>query len=691
MYQQVLNLAEKGKKLIILLFFASFFITSACILKDYGLNWDEEAQWKANGDIVFNYIFNEDGKKLLLESNEKYHGPAFELVLIFVEKIMQLKDTRDVYLMRHAVTFLTFFIGVIFFYLLGKRCFKNWKLALLGCVFLVLSPRIFADAFYNSKDAVFLSLFIIGMHALLVFHENQTYKNAILYALICAFTIDTRIMGVILPLISLGFAGLEFLYSLIYKKKLRIHIGSHLVFFICLVLFTILFWPVLWEGPLHHFKNAFVEMSKYHWGGFVLYRGEYLKVTNLPWHYLPVWIAITTPIPYLLLSIAGLFFIAKQFIAEPVNFIFHKKEQLLILICFFFPLLLIILLRSVVYDGWRHVFFIYPAFTLISLYGVRYVYMQLHKKQHLIAVILILVAVFNLGTIIRLHPYQYVYFNVLAGTDMKHIKEKYELDYYGVSSKQALEYLLKNDPSLKLMICAEKTPVMLNTQFLPIEQRNRIRFVDLEQADYFICQYRFHKGDYDFKNDYFSVKVGNASIMSVFKLTDEERKRADIQGVSLMKWENDFEKPLQAWTSKYITKPATGAHSGKYVTLTDSFTRYSDGLKFAVPTEWCNREDLALKVSYWKKEDMGSESSLVTTIQGNDTYFWDGKNSKALLGTKNEWDHVQVNIHLAKIQLPTDTVSVFLWNSGKKKLLLDDIKVELMQKQGEQFKIEYLK
>ena len=36
------------------------------------------------------------------------------------------------------------------------------------------------------------------------------------------------------------------------------------------------------------------------------------------------------------------------------------------------------------------------------------------------------------------HPFQYVYFNLLAG---KNFNEKFEMDYFGISNKNLLEYI----------------------------------------------------------------------------------------------------------------------------------------------------------------------------------------------------------------------------------------------------------
>ena len=38
------------------------------------------------------------------------------------------------------------------------------------------------------------------------------------------------------------------------------------------------------------------------------------------------------------------------------------------------------------------------------------------------------------------HPFQNVYFNILAG---KKFNERFEMDYWGISNKNALEYIAK--------------------------------------------------------------------------------------------------------------------------------------------------------------------------------------------------------------------------------------------------------
>jgi hypothetical protein len=684
LYDRINAQLERRHKLVVVMFFVLFFIISVGVLKDFGLCWDEEYQWKGNGEIVYNYIFNGE-TEALLQGNEKYHGPAFELILVFVQKALNLTDTREVYLMRHFLTFLTFFISVIFFYYLCKRCFNSWKLALIGSIFLVLSPRIFADAFYNSKDLVLLSFFIIGMLTLLKFQEVQTYKNALLHALVCALAMDTRILGIILPLTSFGFISIDWLNGVITKKESGIRYGSILVFIISLIGLTILFWPVLWEDPVFHFKAAMVEMSKYHWENEVLYNGELILAQDLPWHYLPVWICISTPVPYLFFFFAGVFFVIRQLIRRPIYFFTDQKDQLLMLICFFLPLLAIIVLKSVVYDAWRHVFFIYPAFILIAISGLKFLKDTLFKNSKwLLSIITLCIILFNSIIMMALHPYENIYFNFLAGKNMQEVKKNFELDYYGLSSKQALEYILENDPSSTIRFNAIMTPQILNMQLLPIGQRNRIQFDGLENADYFIGQYRSKNQHYNFKNEVFSAMVGNAAIISVFKLTAAEKDSVLPKGKTMIKRFCDFENKSSEWTSNSVYEPVTGAHSGKYVSRLIGKNALSDGWKFYWPDTLCNKKNLVLKASFWKYEQVGSVISFVVSIDDHigKNYFWEPRQYKAFETTAGKWEKEEASIKVPVIRSGEDLVKIYILNHTDQQVYIDDIRLEFIEQEG---------
>ena len=99
--------------------------------------------------------------------------------------------------------FLFFFGGIFAVFRLSERRFLDWRLGLLASLFLVLSPRFFAESFYNNKDIVFMALFAIAMNANIAFVLRPGIRTALFGALAAAIAIDVRIMGVVLPVVTL--------------------------------------------------------------------------------------------------------------------------------------------------------------------------------------------------------------------------------------------------------------------------------------------------------------------------------------------------------------------------------------------------------------------------------------------------------------------------------------------------------
>ena len=207
--KQNINKFLNYKKISIVLIFSLLLIVGVLNYDDYGLSWDENYH-RGNGFVSLNYI------RSLLELNiypgfpdfENYfsaqYGVIFDLPMAYLEKLFLINDSRNYFLMRHLINFLIFFISCICFYLLLLRRF-TFKFAILGLVFFILSPRIFADSFYNMKDLVFLSLFVISLYFSIRFLDKISYKNAVLASLFCSIAVSSRIMGIIMPFIIIIF------------------------------------------------------------------------------------------------------------------------------------------------------------------------------------------------------------------------------------------------------------------------------------------------------------------------------------------------------------------------------------------------------------------------------------------------------------------------------------------------------
>lgn len=399
---------------------------------------------------------------------------------------------------------------------------------MLGSLFLILSPRIFADSFYNSKDIAFLSLFIISIYTLIGFLDKKTVPRAFIHALSSAFLIDIRVLGIIVPFLTAVFFIADLLIINSERDRLKKNILSLFTYGLLSVFFTVLFWPLLWTKPLYHFIEAFRQMSQIPWEGSVLYLGKFWQAKNLPWHYTFLWIIISTPVLYIVCFFIGCLISAIQLLRNPLLFYSTKRNDLIFLFWVFLPLASIILLHLVLFDAWRHLFFVYPALIMFSLFGLitLFKYIKLKLKRFgtkILNLVLALIISCDLFSTVyfmaKYHPFQNVYFNIFAAKDANWIKNNFELDYWGLSYKKALEYILKNDSNRVIRVCVANPPGEYNADILFSDTKKTLLFVNKpEEANYFLSNYRWHREDYPFKNEYYSIKVNGLKIMVVYKL-----------------------------------------------------------------------------------------------------------------------------------------------------------------------------
>ena len=519
---EVLN---RNRRVVVVSFFIVLLVTGIATYKDYGIAGDEIIS-RNNGLVSYKYAV--EGDRGLFSYRDRYYGPAFEQFLVWIERLAGFDDTKDVFRMRHLAGFLLFYLGIIFFYLLLSYSFRDWKYGLLGSLFLVLTPRIFAHAFFNSKDAGFMSVFIIGIYTLIRYLDDKTLPRALFHAAVCAVLVDIRIMGLILPLLTGAIILLD-IFASREKRKSGVII-SFLVYLWAFAMFTVLFWPFLWENSLKNFIEAFNHMKSFPWDGYVLYYGSYIRSLSLPWHYIPAWILITTPPGYMFFFAAGVLGIIISFVKAPLKAYAERKHELVFLGLFFLPLAAVILLKAVLYDGWRHMFFIYPAFLLVSVSGVRAVKRLIKDpvkgRVRLVgAYFFTAVIVLSLSGpfifMVRWHPYQNVYFNFLSG-GMDTVRQKFEMDYWGTSYKEALEYIMASDRGDKIKVYITSLGGVrgwIPALILDAKDRKRLSFVDSsDNADYVLSNYRWHPADYPFPNEVYSVNVNGAKIAVVYKL-----------------------------------------------------------------------------------------------------------------------------------------------------------------------------
>jgi len=514
----------------------SFFLLYLCIglliFNDFGISMDA-ANHRNDGIRNLNYIFTLDSS--LLEHGNKYHGSVFAVLLTSAELILNISHSPSaIFLMRHLIIFLLFYISIIFFYKLIFQHYRCHKTALLGCLFLVLSPRIFAHSFYNPKDSITLSLFIIGIFTLVQFLANKTLKTSLIHSFVCAFTIDVRLITIILPVITLIFYCIDLSVNRqnAVKKNHTLLLSS---FIVSLLIFIYLLWPKLWADPISSLTGAFIHFSKLPDVTTVYYFGKEILSNQLPWHYIPVWISITTPGLYLILFLVGLFSGLKNFGKNPASYYQTHTFEMICIVWFFVPLLGIIILKSNVYNAYRHLLFIYPALILLCIQGYRFIQslflsrkMKYAKPIRVLFTALIFLSLTETTFfMIRNHPHQNVYFNKLIYFNGFDQRENFDLDYWGISFKQGLENLVNIAEEEQISIVLPDDGYLLNAGLLSREARGRLMLCD-GGPRYLLTNYRINK-NIPYKKEALNrfgtliqtISIDGLDILGVYKLKSE--------------------------------------------------------------------------------------------------------------------------------------------------------------------------
>jgi hypothetical protein len=123
------------------------------------------------------------------------------------------------------------------------------------------------------------------------------------------------------------------------------------------------------------------------------------------------------------------------------------------------------------------------------------------------------------GIMVRTHPYQHVYFNALVG-GIRGADGWFDLDYWGLSYKAALEYILRQDHDPSVAVSAYSRPGRSNAEILPAKERERLEFVDDPyEATYFLTHERWNRLHYRPSEEFYAVRIDGVRIMLVLKET----------------------------------------------------------------------------------------------------------------------------------------------------------------------------
>lgn len=426
-----------------------FLLEGLAILDDYGTSPDENAH-RIHGAAAINYVFGDDD--VLLGLPDRHHGIVFELPLQFVERALSLGDSRAIYLARHLLIHLFYLTGGLFIYLLTTRLFESRRVALLATLLFLLHPRLYAHSFVNTKDIPFLSMFAVTLFlAHRAFRKDALWAFALLGAGVGAL-INIRIMGAMLVPAILGMRGLDLLGASVPSER-KLALISSIVFILAAALTVYMASPYLWDSPPTRLAEALAGAARYPIEIAETFRGAAISSLEVPPDYALTWFSITSPPAALLLGSLGAGVLLWRWKSHWARGLANTRLRfgLFIVGCFVGTVVGVILLGSTLYNGWRHLYFLWAPFSLLAAFGLRWLTSRFAQPvpRALVYGAVGVGAATAAISITLVHPNQQVYFNFSEDrVTADRLSERYVLDYWGLAAFGVHGHLLSGETSV---------------------------------------------------------------------------------------------------------------------------------------------------------------------------------------------------------------------------------------------------
>jgi len=453
---------------------AAVALFAALTFRDYGPSWDDYTHAEYGDLLLAFYTSGFADRRALSFVNLYLYGGGFDLAATLAAKALPF----DLFETRRLMGAVFGLAGLAATWR-AARWLGRPRAGAIALLLLATCPLFIGHMMMNPKDAPFataMAFLLLTLIRLLLEYPKPSWPTRLLFGLALGFALGSRILAG-LDAIAMAAALLLLIVMDVRGDGLRAamqRLGGFLLgllpAFVLAYAVLGLIWPWAVVEPLNplravgYFSTFFEEPWR------ELFEGQQILVPEMPARYLPQLLALKLPEILLGLGLAGLIgALVAALRPLPPRL---RAALLLTALAAVLPVLVTMVTRPAMYNGIRHFVFVVPPLAVLGGLAADFLARRLADGQRpwrgtALASLLAIGIVSPVVAMARLHPYEYIHFNHIAG-GVKGADGRYMLDYWGLSFKQATDSLAafmttqKLPPEkIKVAVCGPHRPVQV--------------------------------------------------------------------------------------------------------------------------------------------------------------------------------------------------------------------------------------
>lgn len=427
-----------------ILLIAALIIIAFCTFKDYAISNDEGVQHQYGELIIAYYASGLKDQSLFNLDNLYLYGGLFDVLAILLSHLIPI----DPYDLRHILCALTG-IGGIGAAAATARLIAGPRAALISVMVLGTCGVWYGTMFNHTKDIPFAAAMTGAIFFLVRVSRKLPSPRAIdivAFGLLAGVSLGVRVLGLLLFIYAAAAIIIYLPRQLSGGERWRFVLRSALQLLPAVLLayvIMILGWPWAALAPLNPIRGL-LAFSDFHYAVRTSVDGQVYVMGNVPRLYVPIYILVRMPLLALFgAALAMLFTLFPRFtnIGSPQ---LKRRDITLISLAAFFPLVCEVIWHGPAFAGLRHFLFVVPPLVILAGIGLDMAATALATRSRFAIASGVAIAaacfVSDAVTLVRLHPYEYLFYNPLVG-GLQGASRRYDLDYWFASMPEAVKLL----------------------------------------------------------------------------------------------------------------------------------------------------------------------------------------------------------------------------------------------------------